>query len=546
MLIVVLDKWGFLVDDAQITLEVTKPSNETLVLTSQSGQIFKTENIGVYETSLLTDEIGKYSLYAQVELEDMVVDITSFFNVVDRYPFDIIRDVPVTIDPWLGPFRNDFDISNVDSAYDDIFNFTEVFSSDFEINDTNAHIIETINDTTYLKWVDIRKDFIPYYVAQTPLVTPYLYYLGNSWIDSKIGTFYENRSWLFAIDPVAKSCGFESPCICGGLCGGGGEPGSGTIDTCSDGNTNYEYINDIRVTNLNGDYFGVGDTVEVCFDYQCDTSGNGDLVSFAYKNGGSAWVDGDIYNEIRCDNNNLNTFCSNIVLDNYVGTHHIRGKLVWEFGSRPSNRICDTDTTYRDHDDLEFNVLDKVAPTQLSWNLYNGTDIGNNLIVIRGKMINTSVQWDLPLQEATIFHDASGIQTNYVIDSYENNQTNYSFDTSNTILFPDLGNVLISNITSNDLYFNITGSTSGTRNFDIFAELRVNQTTLIPNVGYSPLTATMACQFTDYNVLGIPYGGVNVNFYQDGIFLGSNITNSSGWAQYSFIEPTIGNYNITC
>lgn len=546
MLIVVLDRWGFLVDDAEITLEITKPSNETLVLTSQSGQIFKTENIGVYETSLLTDEIGKYSLYAQVELEDMIVDITSFFNVVESYPFNIIRDVPVTIDPWLGPFRNDFDISNVDSAYDDIFNFTEIFSSDFDINDTNAHIIETINDTTYLKWIDIDTDFEPYYIAQTPLVTPYLYYLGNSWIDSKIETFYENRSWLFAIDPAAEVCGFESPCICGGSCSGGREGGgadSGTIDNCIDGTDfTWERVDDLRVTNLDGDYFGVGDTVEFCVDFTCETN---ERITLAYKDGSSGWTNSDIvFNQNNCDANYVSeTHCVNLTLNNYVGAHHFRGKIAY---NGDSTLVCQSNRQYTDHDDIEIQVLGKVAPAMSSWNLYNGTNVGNNLNVIRSNIINTSVTWNLPLQTGSISYNSTGPFLTYGVDSYDNNQSNYSFDTSDTTLFPSLGNVNIANLSANDLYFNITGSTTGTRDFYIYGELKVNQTILSPNVGYGPLTTTMSCQYVDYNIQSIPYQNVNVSFYQGSTLLGYNSTNSSGWSQYTFTEPIIGNYNVTC
>ncbi len=553
MLIVVLDKWGFLVDDAQITLEVTKPSNETLVLTSQSGQIFKTENIGVYETSLLTDEIGEYSLYAQVELEDMIVDITSFFNVVESYPFDIIRDVPVTIDPWLGPFRNDFDISNVDSRYVGEFDLIEVVSSDFEINETNANIYYSENDTMYLKWFNITSDFEPYYVAQVPLVTPYLYYLGNSWIEYENRVFYENRSWLFAIDPAAQVCGSESPCICGAGCrvGDGLDTpvaGDQTIDTtCNDGNKEYEWVDDIIVRNLNGSYFGVGDTIEICIDVTCDTAYNGDRASIGYKGRASDFANSDVIFQTGTTGDataciGIQQYCTTQTLTNYVGAHHVRASVVYQGFV---NRICH-EPTYRDHDDVEFEVLDKVAPILLSWNLENGTSVGNNLNVIRGNIINSTVLWDLPLQSGSLTHNGDGSVVEYLVDTVDQNSTLTSLDTSDTSLFSSIGPVTISQTSANDLYFNLRGNSSITRTFDIIAELGINQTDLIPNVGYEGINTTISCQFVDANIPSTTYSGLEVQFFQDGVLLGSNFTDSSGRTSYSFTENTIGEYNISC
>lgn len=551
-LFVVLDKWGFLVSDANITLEVTKPSGDKKILLSVLGDILESEKVGVYDASMVSDELGEYQLYAEVELDSMIVTINSFVNVVESYPYDIIRDVPATIDPWLGPFTNTFEIDAVDSRYDGEYTFREVVSSDFFINETNADEIIIDGDLMYLNWNNITSKISPYYVAQTPLVTPYLYYLGNAWIEYEGTTFYENRSWLFALDPVGQTCTAESPCICGAGCrtGDGSTtmfPGDETIDACTDRDKRYEWVDDISVTSLNGSYFGVGDSVEVCIDVNCDVGYGGDRFSMGYKNGGSGWVDGDVFFQTAGTNQGgacvgIQQYCQTITLDNYVGAHHVRGSVVYQGAA---SRICD-EPTYHDHDDVEFQVLDKLAPSLISWNLDNGTSVGNNLRVIRGSTINSSAEWNLPLQSGTVTHNGDGFVVEYLADFISQNSTLSSFDTSDIATFTSLGPVIVSQTSANDLYFDIRGNSSGSRVFDIIAELELNESILTPNVGYAGINTTMSCQFIDANVLGASYLGLQVDFYQNGLLLGSNFTNSSGWAQYSFQENTVGNYNISC
>ena len=289
----------------------------------------------------------------------------------------------------------------------------------------------------------------------------------------------------------------------------------------------------------------MGDTVEICVDFQTDSSNSGDRVTMGYKNGGSGWVNGDVIYDAQEDNNNLNTICVDQVLDNYVGEHHVRGKLVWQFSARPANDICD-EPTYYDHDDLEFFVLDKLAPTQISWNLDNGTTTGNNLDVIRGNTINSTVVWDLPLQSGFAIHNSTGSFVSYAVDSFENNQTIYTLDTSDLVTYPSIGPIQISTMQANDLYFDITGNSSGTRDFTVFAEVELNQSSLLPNVGYQGLNSTMSCQFIDANINTETYSNIDVNFYKNGSFLGSNLTDITGFASYSFQENSLGTFNISC
>ncbi|MCA9459079.1 MAG: hypothetical protein KC550_00860 [Nanoarchaeota archaeon] len=547
ILIVVLDKWGYLVSDASILLNISKPSGENLILTTENFDIIETEKAGVYSTEIISDELGNYGLYAQVDLNDMLVDINSYYNVVENYSFDILRDVPATIDPWEGPFNNTFTIDPLDS-YSGNYDFVEIFSSDFTQIETDADEVKIVGDTTYLIWRDLSGISNPWYSAQVPLKSPVLYYLGNAYVDyglTKEFRFYENRSWLFAIDPAAKVCDFTSPCICGASCSGGGEPGDGTIDGATDGNTNYEYVNDLRVRDINGSYFGTGDVVEICMDSQTDSSNSGDRVTIGYKDATSAWANGHVVQEWQHDNNNLNTDCVNVTLTSHVGVHNFRGKVVWEWNTEPANQISST-RTYRDHDDINITVLARKAAAYTQWDVFNGTSTGNGLKVIRGKNATVFAKWDKALQSALVRHNGNTSFVNYVITNLNNNYTNYSLLTSNLTQFSQVGIINISYIDSYDFYFNLSNKTSPQKYFELWGSMKINQSKMAPYVMYNGTRTNISCQVTDEN-LDLPYSNVNISFYNNVTgYLNSSVSNSSGWANISYIEKNIGSYKITC
>jgi len=146
-----------------------------------------------------------------------------------------------------GLFLNNFTIiSYVDGV--DLYDFVEKIPYGFEVYDTNA---ETINygseeEGISLIWKGIDSSFNPYYVANSPLVSPYLYELGQAKIsyivsdsETEVGlsykVFYENRSWLFAIDPlvvdmVSWTCSEEFGASCSDW--PSTSEGDNTFDTC--------------------------------------------------------------------------------------------------------------------------------------------------------------------------------------------------------------------------------------------------------------------------------------------------------------------------
>jgi hypothetical protein len=548
MLIVVLDSRGFLVSNANITLNITTPSGKVINLSTDNLDILETKKSGVYNVSFkLNGDVGKYKLHVETEEDDMIVDVDSYFNVVKYYPFDILREVPATIDPWQGPFSNNFTIIPLFN-YHGIYTFTEQFSSDFTDIRGNYDYNYTKNGTTYLVWKNLHGVSHLTYTAQTPLKSPYLYYLGKSYINynENLNTFYENRSWLFAIDPAAKVCGDKSICACGAACSGGNEPGDGTIDSCTDGDTEYEYVNDIRVKDLNGSYFGTGDTVEICVDFNCDSDYGGDVATIGYKDASNGWINGDIVYETGTTDTSTacvgqQTYCVNVTLTDYVGTHNVRGKVVWD---GKNGKICDTSKTFYDHDDINFTVIKRRPSYYTSYDLDNGTNIGDNLNIIRGFNVTAFAHWDRPLQEALITHNGEGIFKNYSIYLSNENWTNYTLNTFNITEFNHVGPVNL-NITSWDLYFNLTNTTP-IRTFYIYGSMKINQSEMEPYIMYNGTRTNISCQVTDEQV-GVPYSNVNVSFYNNvSGYLGSALTNSSGWANISYIENNVGTYTITC
>lgn len=64
---------------------------------------------------------------------------------------------------------------------------------------------------------------------------------------------------------------------------------------------------------------------------------------------------------------------------------------------------------------------------------------------------------------------------------------------------------------------------------------------------YNGTTTTLSCQAVDNNIESIAYSNVNISFYRNSTgFLGSNLTNSTGWASISFVENNSGTYVINC
>ncbi|MFH0869566.1 MAG: CARDB domain-containing protein [archaeon] len=204
MIMVVLNTKGRLVSNAQVTLSITAPDSTTTTLTTASQGI-KESSRGIYEAAYSKTGLeGEYSMFVTATGWNVNYSMQSSFEVREFYEFDIIRDTPVTIDPWQGPFQSRIQLMpyiNVTS-----YDFTEILPSEFVVTDSGGAQQRTINNQTFLTWTNLSSVETVGYEANAPLITPNLYALGRSFITYFAqGTnmlFTEARNWFLAIDPL--------------------------------------------------------------------------------------------------------------------------------------------------------------------------------------------------------------------------------------------------------------------------------------------------------------------------------------------------------
>lgn len=396
LIIVVLNARGIPVSGASSSLLVKSPDGQTTILSTAAGTITETENRGVYEASFSLDDSaapGKYEITASTTLEGQAISTETYFMVNESYPYDIIRDVPATIDPAKGPFRNEFTIVPRDNASENM-TFIEILPAKFIITNTSAHEIRYINNSYALVWHLSPEIFYTtniWYEAQTPLLSPYLYELGASEIYytdplDNISYFPEARSWLLAIDPAAITC-TTSPCDTGtsvdgrDTITGGAEPNQpNTIDSCTDGTSGTyhsdESLDRIVITDLNRTTFTEGDTVEVNITVWC--WGTADNLNWVYTNN-SASPSWRVINSLNCPSGgSLQTFSTTFVLDEVTGDHTIRG--VFQYNGN-SATTCGAGG-YDDNDDVTLTVAERdLTPPTITNTTINSSSIPINQTV---------------------------------------------------------------------------------------------------------------------------------------------------------------------
>ncbi len=193
IIMVVLDEQGYL-RDANVQLTVTNPNNITYNVPT-----FRTSK-GIYESTFSNTAIeGNYILFVNASGNNVNSSLTSNFLVQNYYEFDILRNTPVTIDPFKGPFESSIRIFSYN--YTGNFNFTEVLPINFTVYEATGAILTSDTDNIYLTWTNLQNNSIVNYTANSPLSTPYLYVLGPSFIVYNT-IFTEARPWYLAVDPT--------------------------------------------------------------------------------------------------------------------------------------------------------------------------------------------------------------------------------------------------------------------------------------------------------------------------------------------------------
>ncbi|MBD3155046.1 MAG: DUF2341 domain-containing protein, partial [Candidatus Aenigmarchaeota archaeon] len=198
IIMVVLDKYGYLVSDADVDLEVTDPRGNKRIFSTDFDTVEEVQR-GIYKAFYDVEVEGRHELFAKSEGEDVENTIESYFESMEEFDFDIIRGTPVTLDPRKEKFNSSIQVISYNGV--DKFNFTEYLPASFDIIDSGGAKIKTIGDIKVLRWENIEDASIVSYSAEVPLVWPYLYQIGPSEVKYGDETFREARPWMFAVDP---------------------------------------------------------------------------------------------------------------------------------------------------------------------------------------------------------------------------------------------------------------------------------------------------------------------------------------------------------
>jgi len=155
---VVLDTSGYLVSNANVTLDVTNPLGSSTRYSTSTSEITQLST-GVYTTTYQqTSGEGDYSLFVQARGTQVNNSMLSYFTVKQAYDFDIIRTTPVTTDPWKGPFNSSVKIishTNVTT-----FSFSEVLPLNFTITGTGGATESIVNNSKMLTWTGVQNNSI--------------------------------------------------------------------------------------------------------------------------------------------------------------------------------------------------------------------------------------------------------------------------------------------------------------------------------------------------------------------------------------------------
>jgi hypothetical protein len=231
------------------------------------------------------------------------------------------------------------------------------------------------------------------------------------------------------------------------------------------------------------------------------------------------------------------------------GTHIVR--CLYSYNSTSNETVTDEcangEGQYYDNDDVNFTVTSHLRYD--FWNLTNytdGSEIANNQNFFRDSLINVSAHWNKTINNANITHNGTGSFENYTISDFTGNWTNYTLNLSNSSEF-NIGLINISSIWANDTY-SATNSTSPDLYFYLWGFSKVSEISLNQSTVYNASSVQAFCKVID-NYTSSSIGNYNVSFYKNESFLNSSLTNSSGYANVSFVDNVTNppqNYTIKC
>ena len=199
----VLDDEGSLVCDADVTLEITNPSNQKTVLTTANKDIkispeclfLGVTELADYYTDYNVGGVGTYNMNLTAVTANGTKSIQDSFTVANFVDFDVERDGPTRIYP-PSLYEMEFTVKANKSFNGEV---KEYVPASFVITPQQGLTITTVGDAKMLTW---NKTFVSggtydlSYEFDAPEITPEFYLLGAL----EIGDFKELRQWQIASD----------------------------------------------------------------------------------------------------------------------------------------------------------------------------------------------------------------------------------------------------------------------------------------------------------------------------------------------------------
>ncbi|NOQ55510.1 MAG: hypothetical protein GQ477_01750 [Nanohaloarchaea archaeon] len=198
--IVVLDRHGSPVCDAEIFLSVLDPDNGTAEYSVSDGTIFSVDGCGGYKSHYSVYIEGNHTVDVAASVDSVELLFLTYFLVSEEYVFDIIRTADHNIDPTKVEYFNvKIDIESF--AESDTLTIRESVPAEFDV--ISDAYREVNNDTKVLIW---NKDLIENktsvsYSYSVPNIWPNLYDLGPLEINYGSQAFTEVGAWYVAVDP---------------------------------------------------------------------------------------------------------------------------------------------------------------------------------------------------------------------------------------------------------------------------------------------------------------------------------------------------------
>jgi len=214
--IVVLDKAGHSVSNADISLTVNNPESDKTTYSIADGTITTSSESGIYNVDYPSEIEGNHTVSVTGLIDNVEVFFTTYFRVLQAYEFDLVRTAQSKIDPTLQDrFEVRIDVESLTDA--ESVTLKEFVPAEFCVYSTDAATIMQEGDTKTITWNKelIGKKTSVSYSYAVPSIWPYLYALGPAEISHGTETFTEARPWYVAVDPISIINVQSYPAVCG-------------------------------------------------------------------------------------------------------------------------------------------------------------------------------------------------------------------------------------------------------------------------------------------------------------------------------------------